>query len=138
MFSHSDTNNSLSGSSDAVQLPAAVDYDHLVLPSRAQLNQEIYEAKVARDQGLISPLQYCEVLAKCLLVGRVRIDRAKQCLRKSMEGEDTRELRKRAFDLTDRDLDESMEQTRRRVETKIENRLRSEQGMLRRTITRGL
>ncbi|KAA1471040.1 hypothetical protein DENSPDRAFT_836979 [Dentipellis sp. KUC8613] len=120
------------------QLPADVNYDHMVLPSRAQLDQEIHEAKLARNQGRISPLQYCEVLAKCLLVGRVRIDRAKQGLRKSIRGEDTRELRKRDFDLTDADLDKSQEQTRRRVEMKIENWRRSEQGILRRTVTRGL
>ncbi|TFY52218.1 hypothetical protein EVG20_g10650 [Dentipellis fragilis] len=127
----------LADSLTAVQ-SRAVNYDHVVLPSRAQLDQEIYEAKLARDQGRISPLQYCEVIARCMLVGNARSDRAKQGLRKSIRGEDTRELRKRDFDLNDSELDESLEQARRRVDMKMENKRRSEQGMYRRTVTRGL
>ncbi|TFY55629.1 hypothetical protein EVG20_g9253 [Dentipellis fragilis] len=136
--SSSQTNtNSLSGSSNAVQSSDAVNYDNVVLPSRAQLDQEMYEAKLARDQGRISPTQYCEVLARCMHAREARLDRAMQGLRRAKQGENTRELINRNFDLTDSEVGESREQARRRIELKLENLRRHEQGICRRRVTRG-
>ncbi|KAA1471019.1 hypothetical protein DENSPDRAFT_836967 [Dentipellis sp. KUC8613] len=122
--------------SDSVQL-TDVNYDNVVLPRRAQLDQEMYEAKLARDEGRISPSQYCEVLVRCMQARQARLDRGMQGLRRAMQGEDTRELINRNFDLSESDVNESREQARRIIMLKLENWRRSEQGILRRRGTGG-
>ncbi|KAA1471037.1 hypothetical protein DENSPDRAFT_836975, partial [Dentipellis sp. KUC8613] len=128
---------SLESLSFAVRSPDAADHDNVVLPSRAQLDKDMYEAKLAWDQGRISGTQYGEILCSRTLMGCVRLNRQMQGLRAAMRGEDTRERMKRDFDMTDLELDEARGKTVRKTKMKMENERRGEQALFRRTVTRG-
>ncbi|TFY55627.1 hypothetical protein EVG20_g9251 [Dentipellis fragilis] len=130
--------DSLASFKDAVQQRRTINYDNVVLPSRAQLEQELHEAKLARDQGRISDMQYCKILCTCSHMGDARLNRAVQGSRDAVRGERGRELMKRNFDLTDSEVDESNKQALRLIAMKMENERRSERGMFQRTVTRGL
>ncbi|KAA1471017.1 hypothetical protein DENSPDRAFT_86044 [Dentipellis sp. KUC8613] len=133
-----DNISSLASFQDSVERWRNVNYDDVVLPSRAQLYQEICEARLARDQGRISSIQYNDVLCNCMLMGHARLDRAVLGLRDLIRGDRGPELMKRNFDLTDKEVDESHKQALREIGMQMENERRNEQARHRRMITRGI
>ncbi|TFY66652.1 hypothetical protein EVG20_g4443 [Dentipellis fragilis] len=132
--SHSNASISVSGP----QSSNTSNHEDQVLPSRTQIDRELYEARLALDQGRISEAQYFDVLCDSLAKGAARLDRGRLGLRRAMRDEDSRKQIQREYGLTDKEMEEMRGETRRTINLKLENEQRNEQGRLRRVVTRGL
>ncbi|KAA1476371.1 hypothetical protein DENSPDRAFT_843312 [Dentipellis sp. KUC8613] len=108
-----------------------------VLPTRAQINQEINEAKIAYDQGRISTIEYGNILVAGLEKKSARLERQHRGLQRALIGEDTREAIIRDAGFTDAEGDTFFRRIRRTINLELVNGQRGEARRLRRAITRG-
>ncbi|TFY64113.1 hypothetical protein EVG20_g6054 [Dentipellis fragilis] len=111
--------------------------DDQVLPTDAEIDQEIYEAKIARNQGLISTIQYLDIVCAGLEKGSALLERESQGLDRARRGEDSRELIQRDSGRTDAEMDADLGQVERIIRIQLTNERRGEARRLRRAVTRG-
>ncbi|KAA1476369.1 hypothetical protein DENSPDRAFT_843307 [Dentipellis sp. KUC8613] len=117
--------------------PNTTSSDEQVLPTGEQIDQEIYEAKIARIQGRISTAEYGKILVAGLEKGSARLERQRRGLRRALKGEDSRESIIRDAGLTDAEGDILFQRIRRTINLELVNGRRGEARRLRRAITRG-
>ncbi|KAA1476362.1 hypothetical protein DENSPDRAFT_843296 [Dentipellis sp. KUC8613] len=117
--------------------PNTVSPDEQVLPTGEQIDQEIYEAKIARIQGRISTAEYGKILVAGLEKGSARLERQRRGLRRALRGEDSRESIIRDAGLTDAEGNVLFQRVRRTINLQLENGRRGEARRLRPAMTRG-
>ncbi|KAA1476370.1 hypothetical protein DENSPDRAFT_843310 [Dentipellis sp. KUC8613] len=111
--------------------------DERVLPTDAEIDREIYEAKIARSQGLISTVQYLNVLCAGLNKGSAILERKYEGIQRAMRGEDSRESIQRDAGFTDAEMDAELDQAERIIRIQLVNERREEARRFRRAVTRG-
>ncbi|KAA1475357.1 hypothetical protein DENSPDRAFT_842117 [Dentipellis sp. KUC8613] len=119
------------------QISDAVKSDGQVLPTSAQINQEIYEAEAARNQGLISTAQYLKVLCGGLTKGSALLNRELEGLRRAMRGEDSREAIIRDAGFTDAESEAWFQEIENIWNAGMVNGQRGKARKFHRAITRG-
>ncbi|KAA1475354.1 hypothetical protein DENSPDRAFT_843320 [Dentipellis sp. KUC8613] len=111
--------------------------DGQVLLTSAQINQEIYEAEAARNQGLISTAQYLKVLCTGLTKGSALLNREYEGLQRAIRGEDSRESIIRDAGFTEAESKAWFQEIDNIWNSRMVNGQRGEARRLRRAITRG-
>ncbi|TFY66823.1 hypothetical protein EVG20_g4257 [Dentipellis fragilis] len=119
------------------QISNTANSDDQVLPTGAQIDQEIYEAEVALNQGRISTVQYGKILCAGLKKGSARLHREYQGIQRALRGEDSHVSIQRDAGFTDAESDAWFEEIRRTINFELVNGRRGEARRLRRAITRG-
>ncbi|KAA1475355.1 hypothetical protein DENSPDRAFT_852924 [Dentipellis sp. KUC8613] len=119
------------------QAPKSANSDDQILYTDAEIDQEIYEAKIARSQGLISTVQYLDILCAGLNKGSTILDRKYEGIQRAMRGEDSRESIQRDAGFTDAEMDAELDQAERIIRIQLVNERREGARRFRRAVTRG-
>ncbi|KAA1476368.1 hypothetical protein DENSPDRAFT_843306 [Dentipellis sp. KUC8613] len=112
-------------------------FDERDLPVNVEINREIYEAKLAASQGLITTDQYRDVLCAGLIKGTALLDRQMEGIQRAMRGEDSRESIQQDAGFTDAEMDAELDQVGRIIRTEMANERRVEARRFCRAVTRG-